>query len=172
MNERRRRCVGARDRRNLRMKSRKKISKSRVEESKTTSSKAKAATGDGKVTNGAKLHHPKKAVPKRTNSEGPYRYRRVTYKTKAALIVGYLDAHKVFTGMVRPPNVAEFERDTGVHAGHGMYGARLHEYCHAPRADKDGTYTVDRRALRAGGDGRVFQNPTRPTPGEGDEVAK
>jgi len=141
------------------VKNERKISKSRGEESKT---KTRATTGDGKLANGAKFHHPPKAVPRRTNTEGPYRYRRVTYKTKAALIVGYLDAHEVFSGKVRPPNVAEFERDTGVHAGHGMYGARLHEYCHAPRADKDGTYTVDRRALRAGGDGRVFQNPTRP----------
>lgn len=75
----------------------------------------------------------------------------------AALIVAYLDKHEVFTGKVAPPNVSQFVRDCGVNVGHGMFGARLHEYCHTLRTDKDGTYTIDRRALRAGKDGRVFQ---------------
>lgn len=95
-------------------------------------------------------------VPGRARRTGDYEYGGEAYATKAALVVGFLDYHKVFTGKVRPPSVAEFVEQTGVPAGHGMYGARLHEYCHTPRTDKDGTYVIDRRALRAGKDGRVF----------------
>jgi hypothetical protein len=104
-------------------------------------------------------------VPCRTNiSKGPYEYRGVTYPTKAALVFGYLDAHKVSSGMVKPPSVADFVRDTGVQAGHGMYGARLHEYCHRPRKDERGMlYVIDRNAFRKGAtDGRLYVEPEEP----------
>jgi hypothetical protein len=144
------------------MKNKRKISKSRGEKPIGTSSRAKVTTGDGNPVKSARPRRPKKAAPQSSNGRGPYKYGGVTYQSKAALIIGYLDAHKVFTGMVRPPNVSQFVRDTGVNVGHGMYGARLHEYCHTPRTDEDGTFTINRRALRAGKDGRVFQNPTTP----------
>jgi len=123
---------------------------------KISKSNAKARTGNGNQDKRGTSRAPKKAAPAMPTSP-PYRYRRVTYKSLAALIVGYLNAHKVFTGKVPPPNVSQFVRDTGVIVGHGMFGARLHEYCHTPRTGNEGCYTIDRRALKAGKDGRVYQ---------------
>jgi len=124
---------------------------------KSPKSNAKATTGNGKQNKRGTSRAPKKAAAKQTNGGKPYRLGRVTYKSLAALIVAYLDKHEVFTGKVAPPNVSQFVRDCGVNVGHGMFGARLHEYCHTERTDKDGTFTIDRRALKAGKDGRVFQ---------------
>jgi hypothetical protein len=139
------------------MKHKKKISKSN----------AKATTGNDKQDKRRRSRDPMKAGPAIPTSP-PYRYRRATYQSKAALIIAYLNAHEVFTGQVPPPSVADFVRDTGVQAGHRMYGARLDEYVHTPRTDKDGTFTIDRRALRAGKDGRVFQiaNTTEGAPSQ------
>jgi hypothetical protein len=121
----------------------------------TTSNRTSGITGDGK--------RARSAAPESTGTEVPYSYRRVKYHTKAALIIGYLDAHQVFTGTVRPPSVADFVRDTGVLAGHGMYGARLHEYCHTPRPDERGSYIIDRNAFRKGAtDGRLYVEPEEP----------
>ena len=153
------------------MNARKKISKSHSKEPNTASKNSKMTTGGGKAGKTGKNHRPKKAGPKSNRGGGPYKFRGIRYQTKAALIVGYLDAHKVYTGKVRPPPVANFVRDTGVQAGHGMYGARLHKYCHTPRTDEEGTYAIDRRALRAGRDGRVFQEPSTPVLGQGHEAA-
>jgi hypothetical protein len=117
----------------------------------------------GKLVKSGARRPPQKAVPERSSSSiGPFKYRGVTYQTKAAVIYGYLNAHGVSTGKIGPPSVADFVRDTGVQAGHGMYGARLHEYCHTPRSDKDGTYTIDCRALSTGKNGRVYQKATTP----------
>ncbi len=128
-----------------------------------TRNNATATTSNGKLAKRAKpSRRANKTAAKNTSTNPSYRYRRATYRTKAALIMAYLDAHEVATGQVPPPSVADFVRDTGVQAGHGMYGARLHEYCHAARTDSDGCYTIDRRALRAGKDGRVFQVANAP----------
>jgi hypothetical protein len=147
------------------MKEPKKITKGHAEESSAMSTDAKVTSGVDKLAQGGRPRRTKKTPAQSSDSKGPYpyRYRTKFYQTKGALILGYLDAHKVFTGKVRPPNVEDFERDTGVQAGHGMYGARLHEYCHSPRTDKDGTHTIDRRALKVGKEGRVYQ-----TASEGD----
>lgn len=84
------------------------------------------------------------------------------YQTLAALIISYLDAHRVFTGRVKPPSVAQFVADTGIQTSHGTYGARLHEFCHVPRQDRHGrTYLIDRNALRSGRDGRLYTDEVR-----------
>jgi hypothetical protein len=140
------------------MKHNKKTGNGRGKAPTVASGKSKAPTADTKVAKGAKpSRHSKQATAKQTNGGEPYKLGRVTYKSLAALIVAYLNKHEVFTGKVPPPNVSQFVRDCGVNVGHGMYGARLHEYCHTPRTGNEGLYIIDRRALKAGKDGRVFQ---------------
>jgi hypothetical protein len=80
-----------------------------------------------------------------------YEYKHKQYSTKSALVLGYLDEHRVHTGLVKPPSVAQFVKDTRVNANHGFYGARLDEYCKTVRKDERGhDYTIDRKVLNKG----------------------
>lgn len=74
VNERLRRCVGRKHRRNYRMKHNKKSPKSN----------AKATTGNGKQNKRGTSRAPKKAAAKQTNGGKPYRLGRVTYKSGRA----------------------------------------------------------------------------------------